>query len=244
MTDSVNSEEIGKFEKIAAEWWDAEGKFKPLHQMNPARLEFITAHLATRTGRQRSGGKYLAGLDILDVGCGGGLISEPLARLGANTTGIDAGEENIKIAMLHAKKSGLEINYRHSTVEGELLAGGTTYDAVVSMEVVEHVENPERFIKDCAKLLKPGGVMFLSTLNRTVKSLILAKIGAEYVLRWVPKGTHDWNKFIKPSEISKWLRDDGMSVGDIKGMSYNPLISEWHLSPDISMNYLVFAHLG
>lgn len=236
---SVDPVEIDKFSKIADEWWNPNGKFKPLHLINPVRLEFITSNVAQHFNKAIAGA-YLEGLEILDIGCGGGLLCEPMARLGANVTGIDASERNIQVASIHAENSGLGIHYRSATVE-QLVKEGKTFDVILNTEVIEHVATPEQFISDCCKLLKPNGVMIVTTINRTAKSFGFAIVGAEYLLRWLPRGTHDWNKFVKPSEISKWLRASGIKIKDTKGMSFNPISSEWKLSDDIDVNYLMFC---
>ena len=234
--NTVDPEEIERFSRIADEWWDLKGKFKPLHQINPLRIEFIRDRILRHFSVSS-----LAGLSILDIGCGGGLICEPVARLGAQVTGIDASEKNIKVASLHAQKNGLAIDYRCTTAEA-LQANGAQFDVVLSLEIVEHVADIEAFVAACSSLLKPGGIAVWSTLNRTAKSFALAIVGAEYVLRWLPKGTHTWNKFVKPSELAGHLRHNAMDVTEMTGMVMNPLNFKWELnSQDLNVNYLLVA---
>ncbi|MBK1795299.1 bifunctional 2-polyprenyl-6-hydroxyphenol methylase/3-demethylubiquinol 3-O-methyltransferase UbiG [Devosia sp. WQ 349] len=237
---TVNDAEIAKFTAMAEEWWDPTGKFKPLHKFNPVRLSYIRDKLITRFGRDANSIRPFEGIRILDVGCGGGLLCEPLTRLGATVTGVDAAERNIAIAKIHAEQAGLDIDYRATTSEA-LVAAGESYDVVLNMEVVEHVDNVPLYMKSCADLVAPGGLMFTATLNRTARALALAVIGAEYVLRWLPRGTHDWNKFLTPEEIIAELRRNGLNVTDQSGVSYNPLSGEWRLSRDMAVNYMVLA---
>jgi 2-polyprenyl-6-hydroxyphenyl methylase/3-demethylubiquinone-9 3-methyltransferase len=239
---SINAEEVKKFERLADEWWDAEGKFKPLHMLNPCRLEFITEHLSRHFQRDMMlEQRPLKGLKILDIGCGGGLLCEPMARLGAEVLGIDVVEKNVTVASLHAKKMALNINYRHISAE-DLLSEKPTFDVILNMEVVEHVENPDYFIELCSKLLKKGGIMFCSTINKNLKSYLFAILGAEYVMQWLPKGTHDWNKFIKPTELNELFVKSGLMVEDTKGFVFNPLVWGWELSKtDFSVNYSICA---
>lgn len=234
------ADEIARFAAVADQWWDPDGKFRPLHQLNPARLQFIRDHLAAHFGRDPLAPLPLRGLSVLDIGCGGGLLCEPLTRLGARVTGIDAGTEAIEVARNHAAEMGLAIDYRHLPPE-DLARTTDTFDVVLNMEVVEHVADLPAFLAASARLLKPGGAMLLSTLNRTLKSLALAKIGAEYLLRWVPPGTHDWRKFRRPSEIARSLRPLGIEVRALKGMIYRPLADTWELADDLDINYMVFA---
>ncbi|KPQ06884.1 MAG: bifunctional 2-polyprenyl-6-hydroxyphenyl methylase / 3-demethylubiquinone-9 3-methyltransferase Ubi [Rhodobacteraceae bacterium HLUCCA12] len=235
---TIDPAEIAKFEAMAAEWWDPHGKFKPLHMLNPCRLDYITSQIAAEFDRDLSHPLPFQGLRILDIGCGGGLLSEPMARLGATVVGADAAERNILVARIHAEQSGLEIDYRHTTAEG-MAANGETFDAVLNMEVVEHVADPLAYLTACHDLLKPGGLMVCSTLNRNAKSFAMAIVGAEYVLRWLPKGTHDWCKFITPDELYDLLRRAGLTPVDRKGMVFNPLTREWSLSArDLSVNYV------
>ncbi len=241
MTDtSVSDEEVARFTALADQWWDPTGDFAPLHKINPVRLEFIRDHLCELAGTDPVLPMPLDGLNILDIGCGGGLLCEPLSRLGASVTGIDAGEKNIRIAANHAARMGLDIRYYQMSPE-EAVADGQRYDAVLNMEVIEHVADITVFMEACGALVKPGGAMFGATLNRTLKSLALAKIGAEYILRWLPRGTHDWRAFVKPSEFSAVLRQQGFAVKDLKGLAYNPLFDEWTLGRDLAVNYLIYA---
>jgi len=237
---TISKDEIARFATISDEWWDPAGKFRPLHQLNPARLEFIRNHLAAHFGRDPLQDKPLKGLRVIDIGCGGGLLAEPLCRMGADVTGIDAGVEAICIARYHAKEMGLEINYRQHSPE-TLVDEQGGYDAVLSTEVVEHVTNLDVFLAASAKLVRPGGAMVLSTLNRTWKSLAMAKIGAEYVMRWLPVGTHDWSKFRRPSELASHIRPYGFKVQALAGMDYNPIDGTWSLSNHLDVNYLMFA---
>lgn len=237
---SVDPDEIAKFAALAEEWWDPDGKFRPLHRLNPARLAYIRDRAAARFGREPLGEAPLRGLRVLDIGCGGGLLCEPLARLGAAVTGIDAARRNIEIARLHAAQSGLEIDYRHATAE-DLAGAGEAFDVVLNMEVVEHVADVEGFLHASAALVGPGGIMVLATLNRTPKAFVLAIVGAEYVLRWLPRGTHDWRRFLRPSELAAMLRRAGMEVEDLTGVVYNPLTASWRLARDHDVNYMVLA---
>ncbi|WP_121061139.1 bifunctional 2-polyprenyl-6-hydroxyphenol methylase/3-demethylubiquinol 3-O-methyltransferase UbiG [Chachezhania antarctica] len=238
---SIDTNEVAKFEAMAAEWWDPTGKFKPLHMMNPCRLGYITAQIAAEFDRDLAAPKPFAGLRILDIGCGGGLLSEPMARLGAIVVGADAAERNIPVAQIHAEQSGLEIDYRHTTAE-DIAAGGETFDAVLNMEVVEHVANPQAFLSTCSALLKPGGLHICSTINRNPKSWAMAIFGAEHVMRWLPKGTHDWSKFITPDELYALLEGAGLEPVDRKGFVFNPLGWSWSISDrDLSVNYVTAA---
>ena len=237
---SVADEEVARFAALADQWWDPEGDFAPLHRINPVRLEFIRDHLCELIGTDPASPMPLGGLQILDIGCGGGLLCEPLSRLGASVTGIDAGEKNVRIALNHATRMGLDIRYYRMSPE-EAIADGQQYDAVLNMEVIEHVADINVFMEACGALVKSGGCMVGATLNRTLKSLIFAKIGAEYILRWLPRGTHDWRAFVKPSEFSAALRQEGFAVKDLKGLAYNPLFDEWTLSRDVAVNYLIYA---
>lgn len=225
---------------MAEAWWDPKGKFRPLHKLNPTRLAFIRDRLAAHAGRDPLSERPLDGLDVLDVGCGGGLLAEPLARLGARVTGIDAAERNIKIADLHAEESGLEIDYRHAAAE-DLARAGAAFDAVLNMEVVEHVADVEAFLAASCALVRPGGVMVLATLNRTAKAYLLGIVGAEYILGWLPRGTHEWRKFQRPSAIAAALRRNGMDVAELCGVSYNPVADSWRLSGDLDVNYMILA---
>lgn len=236
--NTVDPAEVAKFEAMAAEWWDVGGKFRPLHMMNPVRLDYICAQIAAEFGRDRTAARPFAGLRVLDIGCGGGLLSEPMARLGATVVGADAAERNIPVARLHAEQSGLEIDYRHTTAEA-LAAAGEAFDVVLAMEIVEHVADPRGFVATCHDLLKPGGLMVMSTLNRTTKSFLAAIIGAEWVMRWLPKGTHDWSKFIAPDELYTLIREAGLDPVDRKGFVFNPVSWQWSIADrDLSVNYV------
>ncbi|MEM9787461.1 MAG: bifunctional 2-polyprenyl-6-hydroxyphenol methylase/3-demethylubiquinol 3-O-methyltransferase UbiG [Pseudomonadota bacterium] len=238
---TVDPSEIAKFEAMAAEWWDLNGKFKPLHMMNPVRLDYITGQIAAEFGRNLSLPKPFAGLRILDIGCGGGLLCEPMARLGAEVVGADAAEGNIPVAKIHAEQSGLTIDYRHTTAEA-LAEGDEQFDAVLNMEVVEHVADPQAYLTACQNLMKPGGIHICSTINRNAKSFAAAIVGAEYVMRWLPKGTHDWRKFITPDELFSLLEKAGMKPVDRKGFVFNPLQFTWSISDqDLSVNYVTAA---
>ncbi len=238
MQTTVDAQEIEKFQAMAAEWWDPEGKFKPLHMLNPCRLDYITSQIAAEFDRDLTTAKPFKGLRILDIGCGGGLLSEPMARLGADVVGADAAERNIPVARVHAEQSGLKIDYRHTTAEA-LAADGEQFDAVLNMEVVEHVADPLAYLTACRQLLRPGGLMVCSTLNRNPKSYVMAIIGAEHVMRWLPKGTHDWSKFITPDELYDLLRRAGLDPVDRKGFKFNPLAWSWSISDsDLSVNYV------
>ena len=236
--NTVDDAEIAKFEAMAAEWWDPKGKFAPLHMMNPVRLDYITAQIAAEFGRDLRDDTPFAGLRLLDIGCGGGLLSEPMARLGATVVGADAAERNIPVAQVHAEQSGLEIDYRHTTAEA-LVAAGEQFDVVLNMEVVEHVADPQAYLTACQQLLKPGGIMICSTINRNPKSFALAIVGAEYVMRWLPKGTHEWQKFITPEELFSLIETAGLDPVDRKGFVFNPISWRWSISDrDLSVNYV------
>ena len=235
---TVDADEVAKFERMAAEWWNPEGKFKPLHMLNPCRLDYITTQIAAEFGRDLSQPRPFAGLRILDIGCGGGLLSEPMARLGADVVGADAAARNIPVARLHAEQSGLAIDYRHTTAE-DMAAAGEQFDAVLNMEVVEHVADPLAYLTACQRLLKPGGLMVCSTINRNPKSFAMAIVGAEYVMRWLPKGTHEWKKFITPDELFDLIRQAGLTPVDRKGFVFNPVAWSWRISDrDLSVNYV------
>jgi 2-polyprenyl-6-hydroxyphenyl methylase/3-demethylubiquinone-9 3-methyltransferase len=235
---SINPDEVAKFEAMAAEWWDPAGKFKPLHLMNPCRLDYIIGQIAAEYGRDRASLRPFQGLRLLDIGCGGGLLSEPMARLGAEVVGADAAPRNIPVARLHAEAQGLEIDYRNTTAEA-LAAAGEKFDVVLNMEVVEHVADPQAFLTTCQQLLKTGGLMVCSTLNRNPKSWMMAIFGAERVMRWLPVGTHDWAKFITPDELYALIRSAGLDPVDRKGMVFNPISWRWSLSArDLSVNYV------
>ena len=237
MSTTINKEEIQKFSRLADEWWDVNGKFKPLHMFNPIRIEYITDKIKNYFKLKKDKANFLDGLNILDIGCGGGLISEPLARLGANVTGIDASDKNINVAMLHSKKNGLKINYINSSPEN--LKDFKKFDIILNLEIVEHVEDVKLYIKSCGKLLRKNGLMFTATLNRSFTSYVKAIIGAEYLLRWLPIGTHDWNKFVKPEELEKFLSQENFSTLDITGLKFNPILRKWKKSSDLSVNYII-----
>lgn len=237
---NVDGAEVERFQALAKAWWDPTGKFRPLHQIGPARLAFVRNELLRHFRRGSTGLRPLKDLTVLDVGCGGGLMSEPLARLGASVTGIDPGARNITIARDHAAPQNLAIDYRVATVE-ELVAAGEQYDAVVSLEVVEHVPDVAAFVKACAALVRPGGLLILSTINRTLKSYALAIIGAEYVLGWLPRGTHQWDRFVKPDELAAHITAAGLSEPHFEGFVYSPLKDEWRLASDTDVNYLASA---
>ncbi len=240
---SVDPDEIERFSAMAATWWDPDGDFRPLHRLNPTRIGYIRDKVAARFGRDPLRDKPLAGLRLLDIGCGGGLLSEPMARLGAEVTGVDAAEKNIGTARAHAAQSGLDIDYRHDTAEA-LAAAGETFDVILNMEVVEHVADVPGFIGACARMVKPGGAMLLSTINRTPQSFALAIVGAEYVLRWLPRGTHQWRKFLRPSELTRHVEAAGLAMDHLTGVAWNPLNDRWTLTRDLSVNYMGFATRG
>lgn len=238
-TSTVDPAEVAKFEAMAAEWWNPHGKFKPLHMMNPVRLGYITAQIAAEFGRDLTNPAPFGGLRILDIGCGGGLLSEPMARLGAQVVGADAAERNIPVARLHAEEQGLQIDYRHTTAEA-LAAAGEAFDVVLAMEIVEHVADPQGFLSTCQSLMKPGGLIVASTINRNPKSFMMAIVGAEWVMRWLPKGTHEWAKFITPEELERYLRSAGIDPVDRKGFVFNPVTWTWAISDrDLSVNYVM-----
>ena len=234
--NSVNKKEIEKFSKMAAEWWDPSGKFKPLHKFNPIRIKYIKENIIN-SFKIKTKKKPLDKINILDIGCGGGLLSEPMTRLGADVTGIDASIKNINIAKLHAKKNNLKINYLCSSPEK--LKIQKKFDVILNMEIVEHVEDINFFINSCSKLLKKNGLMFVATLNKTLKSYMFAIIGAEYVLRWLPIGTHDWEKFVRPEDLKKILSKNNLKLEKLDGMSFNIIKDEWSVSSDTSINYIV-----
>ena len=235
---TVDDGEIAKFEAMAEEWWDLNGKFKPLHMLNPCRLDYITTQIAGEFDRDLGAEAPFKGLRILDIGCGGGLLSEPMARLGADVVGADAAARNIPVARIHAEQSGLDIDYRHTTAEA-MAAAGETFDVVLNMEVVEHVASPIDYLRACHDLLRPGGLHICSTLNRNPKSYVMAIIGAEHIMRWLPKGTHEWSKFITPDELFDLLRQAGLDPVDRKGFVFNPVAWSWKLSDrDLSVNYV------
>jgi 2-polyprenyl-6-hydroxyphenyl methylase/3-demethylubiquinone-9 3-methyltransferase len=236
---SIDQAEVDRFSAIAAEWWDATGKFKPLHLFNPVRLGFIRDEAARRFGRDITQRRPFEGLRLLDIGCGGGLLCEPMARLGFQVTGVDASERNIGVARTHAEAQGLQIDYRADTAEALLAGGEAPFDVVLNMEVIEHVADPGHFIRDCVALTRPGGFMIVATLNRTPKALALAVVGAEYILRWLPPGTHDWKKFLKPDEIRAFLAGEPVSVAGPFGVSYDLLTGKWAPSCNTDVNYMM-----
>ncbi len=237
---TINKEEIQKFSKLADEWWDVNGKFKPLHMFNPIRIEYILERISKHFSLDRNKKLLLKDLEILDIGCGGGLISEPMARLGGKITGIDASEKNIKIASLHGKESNLKINYLNKSPEQ--LDEKEKFDIILNLEIVEHVDNLNLYLKSCHRLLKKNGLMFTATINRTFTSYIKAIIGAEYILRWLPIGTHDWNKFIKPEELQKHLSDINFLNNDVKGLAFNPITNKWKRSDNLDVNYIISSY--
>jgi 2-polyprenyl-6-hydroxyphenyl methylase/3-demethylubiquinone-9 3-methyltransferase len=236
---SIDPVEVERFSAIAAEWWNPTGKFKPLHVFNPVRLSFIRDEAARRFGRDAKAPRPFSGLRLLDIGCGGGLLCEPMARLGFSVTGVDASARNVAVAQAHAEGGGLDIDYRANTAEALLDQGEPLFDVILNMEVIEHVADPARFLQDCVRLLKPGGLMIVATLNRTPKALALAVVGAEYVLGWLPRGTHDWRKFIKPHEILAFLAHEPVSVAGPFGVSYDVLAGRWRPSGDTAVNYMM-----
>ena len=234
---TINKEEIQKFSNLADEWWDVKGKFKPLHMFNPIRIEYIIDKIKQHFKIKNNNPDFLKNFEILDIGCGGGLISEPMARLGGLVTGIDASEKNIKVAQVHSKKNNLKIRYLNKSPEQ--LNEHEKFDIVLNLEIVEHVEDLNLYLKSCSNLIKKNGLMFTATLNRTLISYLKAIIGAEYILRWLPVGTHDWNKFIKPEELEKKLLENNFQTIDVKGLSFNPILSKWKKSEDLSVNYII-----
>ncbi|MDA9684253.1 bifunctional 2-polyprenyl-6-hydroxyphenol methylase/3-demethylubiquinol 3-O-methyltransferase UbiG [Candidatus Pelagibacter bacterium] len=234
---TINKEEIQKFSNLANEWWDVKGKFKPLHMFNPVRIEYITQMIRKYFEISDKQINPLKKLRILDIGCGGGLISEPMARLGAKVTGIDASEKNIKVAKIHSKQNNLEINYLNCSPE--MLKEKEEFDIILNLEIIEHVEDVQLYINSCSKLLKKNGLMFTATLNRTITSYIKAIIGAEYILRWLPIGTHDWNKFIRPEELEEKLSTENFKTIEVKGLVFNPFNNKWKKSDNLSVNYII-----
>ena len=233
--NTINKEEILKFSKMADEWWDPEGKFKPLHNFNPIRIKYIKSSILSHFNKRNSD-LPLKGIEILDIGCGGGLLSEPMQRLGAKVTGIDASKKNIAIAKIHAKKNNLKIKYINSSPEK--LKIKKKFDVILNMEIIEHVDDIDLFIKKSSELLKKNGLMFIATLNKTLKSYFFAIIGAEYILRWLPMGTHDWNKFVKPLELTKLCKIHSLKLEGLDGVKFNPILNEWKISRDNSVNYI------
>ncbi|MER2533919.1 MAG: bifunctional 2-polyprenyl-6-hydroxyphenol methylase/3-demethylubiquinol 3-O-methyltransferase UbiG [Rhizobiaceae bacterium] len=237
---TIDDAEVDRFSRMAAEWWDPAGKFRPLHKFNPVRLAYVRDQVAARFGRDPNAAKPFEGLRFLDIGCGGGLLSEPMTRLGATVVGADASATNIEVARLHAAEMGLSIDYRATTAEA-LADSGEKFDVVLNMEVVEHVADVGLFIAKCAEMLKPDGIMFVATINRTLKALGLAIVGAEYVLRWLPRGTHQYEKLVRPDELEAALAASGLAVAARSGVTYNPLADRWQLSKDMDVNYMLLA---
>lgn len=237
---TIDRHEVERFSAMAQEWWDPKGKFKPLHKFNPVRLAYIRDQVAAHYERDSRAPKPLAGLRVLDIGCGGGLLSEPMARMGAEVVGADASETNIEVARIHAAQSGVSVDYRAETAEA-LAEAGERFDVVLNMEVVEHVADVDLFISSCASMVKPGGLMFVATINRTLKAAALAIIGAEYVLRWLPRGTHQYEKLVRPEELERPLSAAGMLVIGRTGVFYSPLTDRWALSRDMDVNYMLLA---
>ncbi len=237
---TADAGEVDRFERLADDWWNPAGQMALLHRLNPLRVGYIRDYLAHKLGRDAETALPLEGVRLLDVGCGGGVLSEPLARLGASVTGIDESADLIAVARSHAESQNLDIDYRRESLE-TLNPSNALFDAVISMEVLEHVLNPTAFITECANLVTPDGKLFMATINRTSKSYALAILGAEYVLRWVPVGTHQWQKFVKPSELARTLRTARFKINDLSGIALNPLSREWHLTNDASVNYMITA---
>ena len=236
MSSTIDLQEVEKFSKIADEWWSQTGKFKPLHKFNPIRISFIRRKIIQHFSLDEKSTKPFANLKIIDIGCGGGLVAEPFSRMGADVTGVDASEKNISVAKIHAEKSELKINYFVDSIE-TFAEKEEKYDVVFALEIIEHVADVENFIKGCSKVLKPNGLLFIATMNRTLKSLALAKIAVEYVLRWLPQGTHDWKKFLKPSEVNFYTSQNGLNLLELKGFSYNIIKDEWKEVDNLDVNY-------
>ncbi len=237
---TIDQAEIDRFTALAAEWWDPTGKFRPLHKFNPSRLGWLKDEVCRHFGRDRNALDSFAGLRFLDIGCGGGLLAEPVTRLGADTVGIDPAKANIEVARIHANQSGLAIDYRAATAE-DLADAGDQFDVVLAMEVIEHVADTDLFLDACARLVKPGGLLFVATLNRTLRAFALAIVGAEYVLRWLPVGSHQWDRFIKPSELTAGMERTGLRIVGETGVVYDPLADRWRLSRDMAVNYAIVA---
>jgi 2-polyprenyl-6-hydroxyphenyl methylase/3-demethylubiquinone-9 3-methyltransferase len=240
---TVDPKEIARFTDLAEEWWKPNGKFRPIHRFNPVRRNYILDRIVEHFQRERDRDTALATLRILDVGCGAGLLCEPLAERGAKVVGIDASAKNIEVARWHAAQSGLDIDYRHCLAE-HVLGTGETFDVVLNTEVVEHVADPGQLMKECSELVKPDGVMIVATINRTLRSFVLAIVGAEYVLKWLPKGTHDWRRFLRPDEIRRMIEHHGLKINGLTGVSFNPVSGNWRLSRDLSVNYMLLASKG
>jgi 2-polyprenyl-6-hydroxyphenyl methylase/3-demethylubiquinone-9 3-methyltransferase len=238
--ESVDPAEVAKFERMAAEWWDPDGKFKPLHKLNPVRLAYVCDRIRAHFGRDARAGKPFVGLRLLDIGCGGGLIAEPMARLGAEVVGADPAPGSVEAARVHAERGGLRIDYRAASAE-DLVAAGESFDVVLALEVVEHVADRDAFLAACAALLRPGGIVVLATINRTPKAFALAIVGAEMLLRWLPRGTHRYDQLVRPSELQQSIERAGLTVIDRAGVSYDPFADRWRLSSDLDVNYMVTA---
>jgi 2-polyprenyl-6-hydroxyphenyl methylase / 3-demethylubiquinone-9 3-methyltransferase len=237
---TIDQSEVDRFSALAQEWWNPKGKFRPLHKFNPVRLTYIRDRVAQHFGRDARAPRPLSGLRVLDIGCGGGLLCEPVARMGADVVGADASQTNIEVAKIHAAQSGVAVDYRAETAEA-LAERGETFDVVLNMEVVEHVADVEYFVSSCASMVRPGGLMFIATINRTFKAAALAIVGAEYVLRWLPRGTHQYEKLVRPEEIERPLGSSGMRVIDRTGVFYSPFSDSWNLSQDMDVNYMLLA---
>lgn len=237
---TIDQTEVDRFSAMAAEWWDPTGKFKPLHKFNPVRLAYLRDTIATEFGRDPRSPRPLEGLRVLDIGCGGGLLSEPVARMGSEVVGADPSERNIGIATTHARETGVKVDYRAVTAEA-LAEAGESFDIVLNMEVVEHVADVDFFLSTCAGMVRPGGLMFVATINRTMKAMALAILGAEYVLRWLPRGTHQYEKLVRPEEIEAPLATAGMEIFARTGVFFNPLANQWNLSRDMDVNYMMVA---
>ncbi|WP_010301278.1 bifunctional 2-polyprenyl-6-hydroxyphenol methylase/3-demethylubiquinol 3-O-methyltransferase UbiG [Candidatus Odyssella thessalonicensis] len=245
MTDhkinTLDPEEIARFSKISSQWWDENGAFKPLHHLNPTRLDYITRQISYHYFKNTDKSPNFQGLSVLDIGCGGGLVAEPLTRLGAKVTGIDASEKTIEVAQAHARLMGLDINYACTTAEA-LADCGQLFDIVLALEIVEHVADVAAFVATCSHLVKPGGLVIFSTINRTLKSYAIAILGAEYIMRWLPVGTHEWQKFLTPGELGSTIREAKLMINDIRGMTFNPFSWSWSLSSDLDVNYFISSH--
>ena len=237
---TVDPAEIEKFRRMAEEWWDPRGKFRPLHRFNPVRLGFLKERLCRHFAKDPKADRPLSGLRLLDIGAGGGLVAEPLTRLGAEVVGIDATARNVEVARIHAAEGGLAIDYRHAAAE-DLAEAGESFDAVLALEIVEHVASLDAFVAASARMVRPGGLMVVTTLNRTMKAFALAIVGAEYVLGWLPRGSHDWKKFVRPSELEAAMRASGLSLTETAGVAFNPILDRWSLGSDLDVNYLAVA---
>lgn len=239
-TATLDPAEVERFKRMAPDWWNPDGKFRPLHKIGPARIQYLRDEICRRFGRDARADRPLAGLSLIDIGCGGGLVSEPLAKLGAKVTGIDPGAANIEVARDHAGRQGVEVDYRTCLIE-DVAAGGETFDVVACLEVVEHVPDVGTFLQTVARTVRPGGLLICSTINRNLKSFALAIVGAEYVLGWLPRSTHDWNRFVTPEELAAHLKPCGLEAPESTGLVYNPLIDRWDLSADTGVNYFAAA---